>query len=213
MRYHGRMASSAAPTGPALREAKRTLRAAVMQARDGLPDAVRRDASRRIAMRILGLSDYARARSLLLTLPFRSEWDAALIAQAALAAGKQVIMPRIDASARLLVLHRVQSLADDIVPGYRGIPEPRPALARAEPEEIDFALVPGVAFDATGARLGYGGGYYDRLLPLLGARVPRIAGAFDEQIVGAVPTAAHDLPVDLVATPSRMIVPARAQAT
>lgn len=210
MRYHGPMPSPAAPTGPALREAKRTLRAAVIQARDGLSEAVRRDGSQRIAARILALADYARARSLLLTLPFRSEWDAALVARAALAAGKQVIVPRVDAPARTLALHRLETLAHDVVPGYRGIPEPRASLPLAQPDEVELALVPGVAFDETGARLGYGGGYYDRLLPLLGARVPRIAGAFDEQIVGAVPIAAHDLAVDLVATPSRVIEPARA---
>ena len=210
MRYHGRMASSAAPTGPALREAKSTLRAAVMQARDALPLAVRHDGSRRIAARILALDDYAHARSLLLTLPFRSEWDAALIARAALAAGKRVIVPRVDAPARTLALHRVEALASDIVAGYRGIPEPRPSLGLAPPDEVDLALVPGVAFDASGARLGYGGGYYDRLLPMLRAGVPRIAGAFDEQIVDAVPTAAHDLAVDLIATPTRLLVAARA---
>ena len=208
MRYHGHMASSAAPTGPALREAKRTLRATVMQVRDALPDAVRQDASQRIAARILALAEYARARSVLLTLPFRSEWDAALVARAALADRKQVIVPRVDAPARTLALHRLEALGRDIVAGYRGIPEPRASLALARPDEVELALVPGVAFDAGGARLGYGGGYYDRLLPLLGPRVPRIAGAFDEQIVAAVPTAAHDLAVDLIATPSRLIVPA-----
>ena len=71
------------------------------------------------------------------------------------------------------------------------------------PAGIDLRRLP--------ARLGYGGGYYDRLLPLLRPHVPRIAGAFDEQIVAAVPTAAHDLAVDLVATPSRIIVAARAR--
>jgi 5-formyltetrahydrofolate cyclo-ligase len=65
--------------------------------------------------------------------------------------------------------------------------------------------VPGVAFDAACRRLGYGGGYYDRLLPLLPATAPRVAGAFDVQIVDAVPAAAHDLGVDCIVTESRTL--------
>ena len=63
-------------------------------------------------------------------------------------------------------------------------------------------LVPGVAFDRTGRRLGYGGGYYDRLLPLLG-RATRVAGAFDLQLVDRVPCAPHDVCVDVIVTESQ----------
>ena len=87
MRYHRRMASFAAPTGPALREAKRSLRAAVMATRDALPEPARAEASRRIAASLVALPQFEAARSVLLTLPFRSEWDATLVARAALAAG------------------------------------------------------------------------------------------------------------------------------
>ena len=71
----------------------------------------------------------------------------------------------------------------DAEPGFRGIPEPRAGRPRIEPAAIDWVLVPGVAFDAAGRRLGYGGGYYDRLLPLVPPSSPRVAGAFDLQIV------------------------------
>jgi 5-formyltetrahydrofolate cyclo-ligase len=200
------MASSAAPSGPALREAKRTLRFSVIAARDTLSAVRRAEASRAIAARVLELPQYAAARSVLLTLPFRSEWDATIVAHDALAAGKRVVVPRVDAPARILSLHTVGSLTADIAEGYRGIPEPRADLPLAAAGDIDLALVPGVAFDERGRRLGYGGGYYDRLLPLLATDVPRIAGAFDEQVVGSVPAAAHDLTVDFIATPTRLIV-------
>ena len=203
------MPSPAASTGPALREAKRALRTAIVEARDALPPAVRAEASVRIAARVLALPQWTAARAVLLTLPFRSEWDTVPVARAALAEGKRVVVPRVDAPARVLDLHRIASLADDIVPGYRGIPEPRDTLPLAAMDEVDLALVPGVAFDEHGRRLGYGGGYYDRLLPLLRREAPRIAGAFDEQVVPAVPAAAHDLGVDLVVTPSRLIVAPR----
>lgn len=209
MRYHRRMASSAAPTGPALREAKRAMRASVVGLRDALPLAERAAGSIAIAARVLALPAFAAAPTILLTLPFRSEWDTRLVAQAALDAGKTVAVPRVDPEARVLVLHRVDALESGVVAGHRGIPEPRPDAPVVRPEAVAFALVPGVAFDATGSRLGYGGGYYDRLLPLMPGDVPRIAGAFDVQIVDAVPAAGHDLAVDLVVTPTRVIAASR----
>ena len=66
-------------------------------------------------------------------------------------------------------------------------------------------LVPGVAFDLAGRRLGYGGGFYDRLLPLFVPGTARVAGAFDLQIVPRVPAAPHDLAVHAVATETRTI--------
>jgi 5-formyltetrahydrofolate cyclo-ligase len=201
------MASSAAPTGPALREAKRAMRAAIMELRDALTPGERRAASLAIAARVMALPAFAAAHSLLVTLPFRSEWDSALVAQAALDAGKRVVVPRVDVSARVLALHAVESLSQGLEPGYRGIPEPRADAPCVLPAHIDLALVPGVAFDAAGRRLGYGGGFYDRLLPLLGVVVPRIAGAYDLQLVDRVPAAAHDLAVDVIVTPTRAVGP------
>lgn len=142
---------------------------------------------------------------MLLTLPVRGEWDASLVARAALATGRMVVLPRVDAPARMLALHRIDDLARDVAPGRHGIPEPRPECEPIAPDAIDWVLVPGVAFDTLGHRLGYGGGYYDRLLPLLAPGAARVAGAFELQIVDAVPHAAHDLPVDAIVTESRQI--------
>ena len=66
-------------------------------------------------------------------------------------------------------------------------------------------LVPGVAFDRDGRRLGYGGGYYDRLLPLLSRDATRIAGAFDLQIVDRVPAGPHDVAVDAIVTETQTL--------
>src|SRR5438105_8614987 len=205
MRYHRRMPPAAAPTGPALREAKRAMRIAVIELRDALPASERAAASEAIAARIVALPEFAAAPAILLTLPFRSEWDTQLVARAALAAGKALMVPRVDAAARVLSLHRIESLTDAILPGYRGIPEPRADAPHAAAHEVTLALVPGVAFDGAGRRLGYGGGYYDRLLPLLPRAAPRIAGAFEAQLVDEVPAAPHDLSVDLIVTESRIV--------
>jgi len=187
------------------RERKRSLRDAILETRDALDPAWREEASAAIAARIGEDAFFHRARTVLLTLPFRSEWNAMRIVERALATGKTVGAPRVDTRARMLRALAIDDPARDIEAGYRGIPEPRAGCRAIALAHVDWVLVPGVAFDAAGRRLGYGGGYYDRLLPLLPATAPRVAGAFDAQIVDAVPAAAHDIGVDCVVTESRTL--------
>jgi 5-formyltetrahydrofolate cyclo-ligase len=192
--------------GAALHDAKRAMRERVLAARDAWAPAERRAASQSIAAAVAGLPSYAAASTVLLTLPFRSEWDTRTLVGAALDAGKTVVLPRVVTDARMLVLHAIRDPAGDVDAGYRGIPEPRPGCPVVAPQSIDWALVPGVAFDAAGGRLGYGGGFYDRLLPLFAPDVARVAGAFALQLVDRVPTALHDLRVHAIVTERQTIV-------
>jgi 5-formyltetrahydrofolate cyclo-ligase len=191
--------------GESLRDAKRALRDRIVGLREALPAATRASASQAIARRIAALASFERARCVILTLPYRSEWDARLLMRHALADGKTVAVPRVDTAARMLRALIVEDPDHDVEPGYRGIPEPRASCREMPRTDIDWVLVPGIAFDAAGRRLGYGGGFYDRLLPLLRAAAPRIAGAFDVQIVDTVPAASHDVGVDCVVTESRTL--------
>lgn len=186
--------------GAPLREAKQAMRTLVAAARDALDPAWRAQASVRLVERIAALSTLVDAGTVLLTAPFRSEWDASPLVARALAAGKVVALPRVDESSRMLELRRIVDPARDIVAGYRGLPEPARGCERVATASIDWVLVPGIAFDRMGGRLGYGGGYYDRLLPVLPARATRVAGAFSAQIVDAVPSAPHDITMDTVMT-------------
>ena len=195
-----------------LRDDKRTLRESLIAARDALPAAMRARASRSIADRIAALPAWRAARVVLLTLPFRSEWDARLAVRDALADGKTVAVPRVDAPARMLHALVIEDLERDVEPGYRGIPEPRADRPAVPLDRIDWLLVPGIAFDPAGKRLGYGGGYYDRLLPLLPPAAERVAGAFEAQIVERVPAARHDIGVDCIVTERRMLACSRMPA-
>jgi len=211
MRYHSPMPHSTpgrpadAPRGTALHEAKLALRREVLARRDSLPADARAAASAAIAERVAALPEFVAAGAVLLTLAFRSEWNTRPLVRAALASAKQVVVPRVDRATRMLELHSIADPDRDVVPGHLDIPEPRAERPRVPREAIDFVLVPGVAFDLEGRRLGYGGGYYDRLLPLLSPRAARIAGAFDMQIVELVPAAPHDVRIDAIVTESRTI--------
>jgi 5-formyltetrahydrofolate cyclo-ligase len=192
-------------SGTALRDAKRSIRERVLAARDALPLQQREAASANIAERLIALPSFVAAQTVFVTIPFRNEWDSRLLAQRALAMGKMLASPRVDLQTRMLSLHRICDLSIDLAPGYRGIPEPTTLCPAVAIDTIEWVLVPGVAFDIDGRRLGYGGGYYDRLLPLLPRAAPRIAGAFEVQLVPEVPAAPHDLSVDFVVTEERVI--------
>ncbi len=120
-------------------------------------------------------------------------------AQAARLAGWRLAFPRV-AGAAPLSFHLAGP--DGLRPGHRGIPEPDPGLPEARP---DVVLVPLLAVDPSGHRLGQGGGHYDRTLATLRAAGPVLAIgiAWDMQIRPQVPVAPHDQPLDAIATPSR----------
>ncbi len=185
--------------------AKRAVRDRILRARDELPAADRLRAGAAITTAIAARADFTAARTILLSFSFRSEWDTRPLVAAALAAGKTVGAPRVDATTRMLELRQVADLDADLAPGYRGIAEPLPHCLPLALAAIDWVLVPGVAFDASGFRVGYGGGYYDRLLPLLRADARRISGAFELQLVDRVPAAPHDLTVDAIVTERRTL--------
>ncbi len=93
------------------------------------------------------------------------------------------------------------------MPGPFGLSQPVAESPLVEVELVDAVIIPGVAFDACGSRLGYGGGYYDRLLPRLGPDCMRIGFAFAEQILAEIPAEPHDAVVDLVVTQNGVIRP------
>ncbi len=211
MRYHLRMPDPAhgdganATQGVALHEAKLALRRQVLARRDALSAEARMAASTAIAARIPTLPEFDAAATVLLTLAFRSEWDTRPLVDSALAARKTVVVPRVNTQTRMLELYAIADPDRDVVAGHLGIPEPRRERPQVPRDAIEFVLVPGVAFDLCGRRLGYGGGYYDRLLPLLSPRAARVAGAFDLQLVEHVPAAPHDVAVDSIVTESRIV--------
>lgn len=173
---------------------KASLRRTVRAARDGLTVEVRAAASAAIAARVDALHAVRRARTLLLYAPFGSEADVTAVAVTARDRGATVCFPRVTGDELIVVAAAPLTLR----PGYRGIGEPD---GPARPlDEVDVAVLPGIAFDLAGGRLGQGGGHYDRLLARLPSHTVRIGAAHSCQLVPRVPRQLHDQPVDLVVT-------------
>jgi 5-formyltetrahydrofolate cyclo-ligase len=179
-----------------LKQAKRRLRREVLALRDAIPEADRARRSRAIAARLLALPELEAARTVLAFSSFGSEVDTGPVVEALVARGLRVALPRIEEGELVPVAYRP---GDPVRRAAFGALEPS-AGAVVPDAEIDVVIAPGVAFDRSGGRLGYGGGYYDRFLLRLPHRPPRIAVAFAEQVVDEVPSGRPDLPVDVVVT-------------
>lgn len=160
-----------------------------------------------ICARITQLDAYRTADQVLAYLNFGAEFAAEQLVAQALADGKQVWLPRVDVARNRLAPFRVRELAHDVAPGAFGIREPLPQ--RCQPlvqlNEIDLVLLPGVAFSRDGARLGYGGGYYDKLLATFPHQPSLVAAAFALQIVAEIPQEATDRKVDWLVTENETI--------
>lgn len=186
---------------------KRRLRTELLAHRDGLAYEERVRIDRAIIERVLGQPEIAACDLLLCYCSIGSEVDTRALIEAMIGRGAAVALPRCgtdDQGARRLWWHRVMSL-DDLVSGAYGIPEP-PNMASTEVEPAAYAhavaIVPGLAFDAHGCRLGYGGGYYDRFLA--GFSGCAIGLARESSLVPSLAHEGvlepHDRPVDLVVT-------------
>jgi len=191
-----------AESGPlGLVEAKCAVRKTVLGRRDAMDAGARAAMSLAITLDIAALGAYRRSRVVMAYTSFGSEFETDYVIRHALDTGKTLVLPRVNRARRALEMYEVREPARDLQPGVWGILEPRPdRCARVELDIVDVVLVPGLAFDAQGRRLGYGGGYYDRLFGGLTARPPLVAGAFEAQMVAAVPVGAHDVPLDIVVT-------------
>ena len=183
-------------------EAKAALRAAMLARRDALAPEVLRAGSAAIAMHLQRLAAWQSARCISSYLAIGSEVRTQELIEHALARGVTVALPRTHKTERRLTLHRVDDL-HSLQRGRFGLLEPPATAPEIDPAEIELFVVPGVAFDARGNRLGYGAGYYDHLLAASQGR--RVALAFSEQLALHVPADAHDCPVELLVTEQGVI--------
>lgn len=189
---------------------KRDLRRAMVSRILALDPSERRDQEAELARRFDDLPGQAEAGTVLLyATAFPEELDTGPLLRRVLESGRQLACPRVDRVGKRLTLHRIRDLDADFRPGTLGIPEPSPGSPKLPPEQIDWVLVPGLAFDPRGFRLGRGAGHYDRLLPRLRPEVPRWALILEPQWVEQLPVEPHDQPIDGIVSPSRTVATGR----
>jgi 5-formyltetrahydrofolate cyclo-ligase len=184
---------------------KHEIRKEILDRRLGLSDSETTVKSETICGRLISDSAFVGASTVGLYWPFRNEVRTESIFRAARTGGKRVGFPLVRAGDRMIAYIAVDDPAE-MSRGTYGIMEPRYVPDRViRPEEFDFIVIPGVAFDERGYRIGYGAGYFDRLLAGDAVGATRAAPAFDIQIIDRVPHADHDEKVDIIFTESRVI--------
>jgi 5-formyltetrahydrofolate cyclo-ligase len=193
-------------------EDKKTIRRKALALRDALIPEERGRYSSKIMEQMLKFPCYQAADVILAYVSYHSEVDTFALIRQALADGKDVFAPKVEA--KEMEFWQIKSL-DDLKSGYRGILEPEetrryPAFLAEEKPARTLMWMPGAAFDRQRHRIGYGGGFYDRYLDRLAREnmagtLTTAALAFDCQVMEQIPYEAHDRKPDFVLTPSEII--------
>ena len=181
------------------------LRSYMVNKRSRITAKIRTEKSEIIINKLRSLQVYLDAKLILVYVSFRSEVETHSFINQALRDGKRIAVPLTISDAKLLLPCEIFSL-DDLAPRTLGILEPdKNNTNEVNRKDIDLAVVPGLAFDLHGNRLGFGAGYYDRFLPSLRKDAITIGVCFDEQLVEQLPVEVFDVPLDGVLTNLELI--------
>ncbi len=184
---------------------KKTLRQETILKRDAILENIKEEKDAAIRQRIIRLPEFTDAKTIFFYASFRSEVDTIEMIKVSLSHGKQIILPRVDKENKKLLLYKIKDI-NELAQGYMGILEPSVSEGKLTGlDDIDLIIIPGAAFDVSGSRLGYGAGFYDRLLAGMKKKIPIIAPAYEEQIVDDIPSEPHDVKVTKIITDRRVI--------
>lgn len=183
---------------------KKAIRKLIEDRRASLDEGDKRIMDENIFSRLIDHNLFKDAKSIFIYVSFDGEIDTHNIIEYALKEGKVVCVPKIFTKAEGMHLMKIDSLLS-LTPGYYGILEPPAESERMTLDEIDLIIMPGVAFDVNGGRVGYGGGFYDRLLAGRNIQSAKIALAYRFQVFDKVPSDKWDEKIDIIITEDNII--------
>jgi 5-formyltetrahydrofolate cyclo-ligase len=185
---------------------KQTLKNEILGKRKALSNEELREKSRKIKENLFSLAEFKKARNIMFYVSFNSEVDTCgAIKEMLSEKEKTIAVPYVRKSCPEMQLSELKNF-DWLEPKTFGILEPKELYIKDfSPEKLDIVIVPGIAFDKKGYRIGYGHGYYDRFLKTLKSSVKKIGLAFEMQIVDKIPRKEYDVPVDAVVTEKRVL--------
>jgi 5-formyltetrahydrofolate cyclo-ligase len=186
-----------------IQEAKRALRQQIRDRLAVLPEMHRNVASAQARSLLVQQPVWKLASRVLMFAPASLELDIWPLVENALSAAKTVALPRFIRTANRYTACEIKDPLTDLQLGQFGIREPAEHCVDLTISRLDLLLVPGVAFDLHGRRLGRGKGFYDQLLAVASGTTCGVA--FDEQIVKEIPVEPHDIFVDCILTPTRWL--------
>lgn len=181
-----------------IKEEKNALRAVYSQRRADMDIERKKKLDEKIINKFMSLATYRYAHTLLLYYPVKNEIDVIPIIENALASGKRVALPRCEAKGSVMYYHYINSL-DDLVDGRFGIKEPREDAELFDRENLGgpcAVIIPALAYDRSGYRLGYGKGFYDRYFSSPG--ISTVGLIYSDFLAAKLPHGRYDIAVDLL---------------
>jgi 5-formyltetrahydrofolate cyclo-ligase len=189
-----------------IKETKDEIRSRIAHTLAELPDDEVEEKIRSIESRLFDFANFLESNIVLLYINSTSEVDSSNILKRCFDYNKIVVLPAFDTTKHLMKLMKIDNIDNDLTLGPRGILEPDSTRCNEVPIEcVDIAIIPGVAFDEKGGRIGSGDGYYDRLIPKLSITTRKVALSFENQIIPQVQMESHDKHVDIIITEKRII--------
>ena len=165
-----------------------------------------KEKTRDIENRLFEFANFLESKIVLLYVSGANEVNSEAVIKRAFDHNKIVVLPKPDNGTKNIYLYKIDEYPQGMRPGMDGKLEPNPDKCRKVPIDcIDIAIIPGVAFDEKGGRVGPGDGYYDRLIPHLPVTTRKVALALDNQVMVQVPAESHDKQVDIIITEKRII--------
>ena len=185
---------------------KSELREEIIQKVAALPEKEIAEKTKAIENRLFDFANFLEAKIALMYVHNKSEVPTGSILKRSYDYNKIVVLPAYDTENFAMTPMKVDRLDKDLQKGPRGILEPNEARCKVVPiERIDIAIIPAIALDEKGGRIGSGEGYYDRLIPRLAITTRKVALALEDQIIPQVPIESHDKHVDIIITENRVI--------
>ncbi|MCW5757568.1 MAG: 5-formyltetrahydrofolate cyclo-ligase [Phycisphaeraceae bacterium] len=184
---------------------KSAMRSSMRRLMESMPKDQAASKAQALAERALSWAPLAHARRVMVYLSMGGEAGTGAMIERLLEAGVEVAGPRVDWEARTITPALIADAMTDVVEGRLGVPEPAPHAPGVPIETIDVLLVPALAFDLRGFRLGRGAGFYDRLLADKRRRGLALGYGFEAQLAHRVPTEPHDARLDALATERRLL--------
>lgn len=178
---------------------KKDLRSIVYAKRKELGSSTKRSWDSIILGRLLQNGNYKNADVIFTYISFEGEVDTIKFIERALSDGKTICVPRVISKKEGMEAYKICSI-NDVEKGCYGILEPKKQCQLINPEDINLIIMPGVAFDKTNGRIGYGGGFYDRYLRKVSPKTKKIALAYSFQIFDSIPVDEFDEKVDFIIT-------------
>jgi len=187
---------------------KKILRKEILTKRKNIDIVEKEKMDRKISDKFYQSRYYREAEKIFIYISYDSEINTKEIINKALKDNKKIYVPRTEFKSRLMDAVEITSL-DNLIENEYGILEPSAEESYINPNELDLIVVPGVAFDRNGGRMGYGAGFYDRYFKRISKdrikKVEKIALAYDFQILDKIPMNEQDVPVSYIITEKEFI--------